>query len=267
MKGYYSIGELSKLSGLSHDTLRYYDSIGLLKADYVDENSRYRYYKLNAFWKTDVIKMFKMLNMPLDDLKDVLPNRGNLDVISVSLEERKKETRQQLQRLKTMIKDIEWFEDMLEELRGIKESEISLVHKKEKKVIYADNTRKASEYHLTLLDICLDEMSHNDSMKRKYGYFLKQESLQKDCFVSEGEYLDLYKNKYSYTAPENIKIIPEGEYVTQILNIRDNNLNMAGIRDYIEARNLRPVMIVAEEVGLPLDSFNDFYCKVEVLVQ
>lgn len=40
MKGYYSIGELSKLSGLSHDTLRYYDSIGLLKADYVDESSR-----------------------------------------------------------------------------------------------------------------------------------------------------------------------------------------------------------------------------------
>jgi len=206
MKGYYSIGELSKLSGLSHDTLRYYDSIGLLKADYVDESSRYRYYKLNAFWKTDVIKMFKMLNMPLEELKDVLPNRGNLDVLADSLNREKKgKQRQQLQRLKTMVKDIEWFEDMLEEMRDMKESEVSLVHKKEKTVIYADNNRKASEYHLTLLDICQEEVSYTDSVQRKYGYFLKQESLQENHFLPEGEYMDLYKKKYLHTDPTEFK--------------------------------------------------------------
>lgn len=267
MKGYYSIGELSKLSGLSHDTLRYYDKIGLLKADYVDEESRYRYYKLNAFWKTDVIKMFRMLNMPLDELKDVLPNRGNLDVLSASLLERKKETRQQLQRLKTMVKDIEWFEEMLSEMRDIRESQISLIHKKRKKVIYASNTRQASEYHLMLLDICLEEMSRNDSMQRKYGYLLKPESLQEDAFLLDGEYMDLYKKKYLYTAPEYLIELPEGDYVTQILNIRENKLNMEGIRTYLKRQNLKPVMITAEEVGLPLDSFNNFYCKVEVLVE
>lgn len=267
MKGYYSIGELSKLSGLSHDTLRYYDNIGLLKADYVDESSKYRYYKLNAFWKTDVIKMFKMLNMSLDELKGVLPNRGNLDVISDSLSERKKETKQQLQRLKTMVKDIEWFEDMLNEMRNIQESEISVVHKKERQVIYADNNRKESEYHLTLLNVCLEEIAHNDSLKRKYGYFLKRESLQENRFLLEGEYVDLYKNKYLNTAPENLKIIPEGDYVTQILNIQNHKVSMKGIQRYMEEKNLEPVMIIAEEVGLPLDSFDDFYCKIEILVK
>lgn len=211
--------------------------------------------------------MFKMLNMPLEELKDVLPNRGNLDVLADSLTERKKETRQQLQRLKTMVKDIEWFEDMLEEMRDMKESEVSLVHKKEKTVIYADNNRKASEYHLTLLDICQEEVSYTDSVQRKYGYFLKQESLQENHFLPEGEYMDLYKKKYLHTAPQNLKAIPEGDYVTQILNIRENQLNLKDIREYMEKRKLTPVMVMAEEVGLPLDSFDNFYCKVQILVK
>lgn len=51
MDKYFSIGEVSKITGLSIDRLRNYDKIGLLKPSYIDPNSGYRYYSENKFRK------------------------------------------------------------------------------------------------------------------------------------------------------------------------------------------------------------------------
>ena len=45
MKEFYSIGETAKLLGVSTQTLRYYDRVGLLKPAMVDEWTGYRYYE------------------------------------------------------------------------------------------------------------------------------------------------------------------------------------------------------------------------------
>ena len=57
MNKYFSIGEVSKITGLSIDRLRNYDKIGLLKPSYIDPNSGYRYYSENKFRKLRIIKM------------------------------------------------------------------------------------------------------------------------------------------------------------------------------------------------------------------
>lgn len=44
-KKFYLIGEIAKITGLSNKTLRHYDENNILKPDYVDPNSGYRYYK------------------------------------------------------------------------------------------------------------------------------------------------------------------------------------------------------------------------------
>ena len=43
-QSYYRIGEVSRATGLSKDTLHFYDKIGLLSPDYVDPQNGYRYY-------------------------------------------------------------------------------------------------------------------------------------------------------------------------------------------------------------------------------
>ncbi len=47
-EGYYLIGEVSKITGISKDTLHFYNKIGLLVPDYIDEKNQYRYY---SRWK------------------------------------------------------------------------------------------------------------------------------------------------------------------------------------------------------------------------
>lgn len=45
MKGeYYQIGEVSKITGISKDTLHFYTKTGLLIPDYIDPENQYRYY-------------------------------------------------------------------------------------------------------------------------------------------------------------------------------------------------------------------------------
>ena len=43
-EGYYLIGEVSKITGISKDTLHFYNKIGLLTPDYTDKKNQYRYY-------------------------------------------------------------------------------------------------------------------------------------------------------------------------------------------------------------------------------
>ena len=45
MKGYLSIGAVSKRKGVSIKSLRYYDRIGVLRPAYINKDTNYRYYK------------------------------------------------------------------------------------------------------------------------------------------------------------------------------------------------------------------------------
>ncbi len=70
MKEYYTIGEMSKLFNIKIPTLRYYDEIGLLKPEYIDENTNYRYYSTPQFEKLNSIKYLRNLGIPISKLID-----------------------------------------------------------------------------------------------------------------------------------------------------------------------------------------------------
>lgn len=69
MKDLLTIGEFSKIKNVSIDTLRHYDKIGLLKPEYVDNNSLYRYYSSQQFLKFDIICFCKSIDISLKDIK------------------------------------------------------------------------------------------------------------------------------------------------------------------------------------------------------
>ena len=56
METYFSVGEISKLTNVPIQTLRYYDKMGLLKPAYINEQNNYRYYSVNQFIKIDLLK-------------------------------------------------------------------------------------------------------------------------------------------------------------------------------------------------------------------
>ena len=72
-----TVNEVSKLTGVSIRTLQYYDKIGLLKpAEYTE--SGYRLYDDAALEKLQQILLFRELEFPLKDIKDII-TRSDFD--------------------------------------------------------------------------------------------------------------------------------------------------------------------------------------------
>ena len=79
MKEYYRIGETASLMGITTQTLRFYDKIGLVKPIKIDPRTGYRYYAYEQFHFIDRIKYLQSLGMPLDDIKEVMAKLRHRD--------------------------------------------------------------------------------------------------------------------------------------------------------------------------------------------
>lgn len=72
MSALLSIGEFSRMTHLSVKALRHYDDVGLLQPADVDASSGYRRYATAQVPVAHVIRRFRDLDMPLDEIRTVL---------------------------------------------------------------------------------------------------------------------------------------------------------------------------------------------------
>lgn len=71
-----SITELAKLRRVTSETLRYYDRIGLIKPDYVDPETKYRYYSIRQYERLGTIKELRQLGMSIEDIQAYFHDRN-----------------------------------------------------------------------------------------------------------------------------------------------------------------------------------------------
>ncbi len=72
MEKYLSIGEVVKMKGVSHRSLRHYDEIGILKPAYVNTETGYRYYTKSQMIILDVITLCVAFGIPLKQFKSYM---------------------------------------------------------------------------------------------------------------------------------------------------------------------------------------------------
>jgi DNA-binding transcriptional MerR regulator/effector-binding domain-containing protein len=67
-----AIGDFARMSHLSIKALRHYHDVGVLVPDEVDPLSGYRFYRTDQLPVAQVVRRFRDLGMPLEDIKAVL---------------------------------------------------------------------------------------------------------------------------------------------------------------------------------------------------
>ncbi len=77
------IKEFAVLCGTSSKTLRFYDKIGLLEAEYTDPENGYRYYSEDQKNQYEVISMFKEIGFTLDEIKTGILGKDDNDVLEI----------------------------------------------------------------------------------------------------------------------------------------------------------------------------------------
>lgn len=103
------ISELAKICGTTVYTLRYYDTVGLLCADHIDNESGYRYYAPEAVEKYKKIVFYKDLGFSLDEIKEMFSLSDEQERKKLLL--KKKELADQIDRLNHMIAVIDTMYD------------------------------------------------------------------------------------------------------------------------------------------------------------
>jgi DNA-binding transcriptional MerR regulator len=111
----FTIKEVSKLSGVSTHTLRYYDKINLLNPDKRDENNGYRYYGDGQLGVLDIIVQLREMKYSISFIKeylDKLDYNYTLELIEKRISENRKEIEklinieENLQKYKKYVYDI-----------------------------------------------------------------------------------------------------------------------------------------------------------------
>lgn len=92
--------------GLSVSSLRHYEKEGLLRPEYIDLNTGYRYYGLKQFEVLNTVRYLRVLDMPLKDIREFLSNR-DIDVIKEKLSLQRAEVKKQIGELKIIERKIE----------------------------------------------------------------------------------------------------------------------------------------------------------------
>ena len=80
----YQIGALAKMMGISADTLRYYDEIGLFAPNQISPETGYRYYSADQVTYLARIMELKQYGFSLNEIKEIL-ERGEVSLADIYL--------------------------------------------------------------------------------------------------------------------------------------------------------------------------------------
>jgi DNA-binding transcriptional MerR regulator/DNA gyrase inhibitor GyrI len=111
----FTIGEFSKLCGLTVKTLRYYHEEGLLLPAVVDRDTGYRYYKAAQLETARVIAYLRDLEFPIAEIKELLGDQDETDLLD-ALERHRSQLKERIKRLQKTVRSLDQF--ILEERQG-----------------------------------------------------------------------------------------------------------------------------------------------------
>ncbi len=104
MKNLFSIGEVSKIKGVSHRMLRHYDKIGILVPTLVNEETGYRYYSKSQMMILELIIICRDLVITLKQINSYISEDGSYDTKKILEDGQKLADEKQKQLNKTVYK-------------------------------------------------------------------------------------------------------------------------------------------------------------------
>ena len=171
----FTVKQLSKLAGITPRTLHYYDEIGLLKPSRVGDNG-YRYYADDALLRLQQILLYRELDLPLENIRDILASR-DFDVQG-ALASPRAALRQRIAHLERLIQTVD---HTLAHLRG----EIAM---SEKQLFEPFNEEQQAEYEKEAM-----QMYDPETVKASYKKWRNYTTADKQRIGEEGNavYRDL----------------------------------------------------------------------------
>ena len=242
-----TIKEMSKLTGVSARTLRYYDEIGLLYPTGKSE-AGYRLYDETALTVFQQILFFRELDIPLHTIKEIIDNPA-LDRNHI-LRVQKKMLTAEKERLERLIVSID------DALKGAEVMDFTIFSREESEDLFSTMLEHMPE---KLKDTAIDEFGSVEEWKAHYIEAVSKEQVQKqyakivEWYGGKDAYISSVKNPLS----EQIRT----SYMKRFENILDKlskrqtmDINSFEIRELIGEYGfvLKQLLQLKDEKGMML---------------
>ena len=122
---FYSIGQVSKIANLSTKALRYYDKIGLIQPDKVEDN-QYRFYSMPTLLSVPVIKYYKQMGFKLEEMRSLIEG-STYNVLEKVFSDKIKQIKIEERELFIKYKSVKDWHELILEADGVIENNITNV--------------------------------------------------------------------------------------------------------------------------------------------
>lgn len=267
MKKHFSIGDVSKIYGISVQALRLYHKMGLIIPKHIDELTGYRYYTFDQFQFISRLKFLQSLGLSLEEIKLVLSD-GDAGKFKEMLNKIKEEKEKELDELNKKIQEIEWtisyysYTDQ-NAFQGI----VYMRNFDERHIIISDSNHGDS---IEQMDVELHKLVHSERFKslnyrRQYGYILDFDSLLQGSFTPLNA--TLFINKSPSFQSARFKVLPAGNYLCYCARILTDQLDIGPIKNYVMNNpNLKAEMVFAVEYEDNLKEYYNALYEIQVYI-
>ena len=147
-----SIGEFSKICGVSTKTLRYYDEIGLINPDEISAENGYRYYSIEQLKRMLYINRLKSYHFSLEEIKMMLALEEDQseEMLCSVLSHKRNAMQEKLKAFEYLVKqlshDISNLEKGVPIMSYLDDIEVQLVETKPKNILYKRLILSSDDY-------------------------------------------------------------------------------------------------------------------------
>lgn len=266
MKSLFSIGEVSKIYGLSVQALRHYHKIGLVVPKSIDQETGYRYYTFDQFQFISRLKYLQSLGLSLEEIREILSD-GDAVKLKKALTEMRAEKERELYEIRNSIEEIDW---TIGYYSYIAQNDLmGVVYKRrlpERHVILSDSLPGDT---IEEMDVSLHSITHSEAnshlrIQRQYGYVLDFESLL------EAKFNPLNATLFIYELPPvpspYIQTLPAGSYLCYCARILSEDWCIDPVREYLKNNpELRPSLVIAAEYEDNLREYYNAQYEIQIL--
>jgi DNA-binding transcriptional MerR regulator len=214
MKELYTIGEVSAMLGISTQTIRYYDKIGLATPAVVDRQTGYRRYSYDQIHFFDRIRYLQEFGLSLSDIRQALEKNSVQDLVGM-LKRRKDQVQKEIAELENTKENINWYIDYYSHLGTQGFPKILFKTREKQRYVFASPFHEGESIYGTAGARLTKEKAKKKyaglNFLRQNGYVLDFDSLLKGEIKPISYYVFLKEKPEE--AYDYVQEVPAGEYL------------------------------------------------------
>lgn len=263
MKKLYAIGEVSKIMGVSVQTLRYYANIKLVEPEYISPETGYRYYSYEQFSFIDRIRYLQQFGFSLGEIKSILL-RNDINKLVTMLADKKKEVEKNIADLSKTADMINWYHDYFIQSQTIQKTHISHLDERYLVLTKIKDDESKEQYHVRLQSMKNTGYLKTLTYKRQFSLLFNYNDFIRG--QNKPTHIGMFLNNKPDRESKDIVLIPEGNYFCMTSHILCEECNPYAAIEFFGREKKIPSLVLANEYENNLHEYTNCPYEIQILI-